>query len=51
MIRIFEQVIAGEKGITIDDYQSLDDHPELTLYEGYYREVGGQATDIHIEKK
>ena len=51
MIRIFDPATASGKGIAIGDYQSLDDQPELILYEGYYREVGGQATDIRIEKK
>ena len=51
MIRIFDPAAADKKGIAIDDYQSLDNHPELILYEGYYREVSGHATDIRIEKK
>ncbi len=51
MIRIFDPAAVKEKGIVIDDYDSLDNHPELILYEGCYREVGGQATDIRIEKK
>ena len=55
MFRIFNPFVTDEKGVSIDvatdDYESLDNHPELVLYEGYYREVGGQATDIHIEKK
>ena len=51
MIRIFDPGTANQKGVTIDDYKSLDNHPDLILYEGYYREVSGQATDIRIEKK
>jgi len=51
MIRIFDPATADKKGIAIDDYQSLDDHPELIPYVGYYREVSGQVTDIHIEKR
>ena len=51
MIRIFDPASADKRGITIDGYKSLDDHPELILYEGYYREVGGEATDINIKKK
>ena len=51
MIRIFDPAAAEEKGITIEDYESLDDHPELILYEGYYQENGRGETDIHIEKK
>jgi hypothetical protein len=51
MIRIFDPATADKQGVAIDDYDSLDDYPELILYEGYYREVSGQATDIHLEKK
>ena len=51
MIRIFAPAAAKEKGVAIDDYESLDSHLELILYQGYYLEIGGQARDIHIEKK
>lgn len=51
MIRIFDPATAKEKGVTIDDYGSLDNYPELVLCEGYYRDVDGQAVDIHIERK
>jgi hypothetical protein len=51
MIRIFNPNTAGEKGVTIDGYSSLDRHPELILYEGYYRDVNGEVMDINIEKR
>jgi len=51
VIRIFHPAIADKRGVAIEDYDSLDSHPELILYEGYYLEIGGQARDIHIEKK
>lgn len=51
MIRIFDPATAKEKGVAIEDYQSLDNHPDLILYEGYYREARGQITDGEIEKK
>ena len=51
MIRIFDPASATEKGVAIDDHESLDSHPELILYEGYYLKIGGEAKDIHIEKK
>jgi hypothetical protein len=51
MIRIFSPAVASEKGVTIEDYDSLDAHPELILYEGHYSETGeGKAMDIYIEK-
>ena len=51
MLRIFNPASARGKGVAIDGYGSLDNHPELILYEGYYREVDGQATDIKMERK
>jgi len=51
MIRIFDPAAADKKGVAIEDYDSLDGHPDLILYGGYYRSVLGVATDIHIEKK
>lgn len=55
MIRIFDPTAAKEKGVAIDDYESLDNHPDLIVYEGYYCETRGRlrsmVTDIHIEKK
>ncbi|MBN1161623.1 MAG: hypothetical protein JXA17_06740 [Dehalococcoidales bacterium] len=51
MIRIFNLDIAKERGINIDGYGSLDRHPELILYEGYYRDVDDEAMDINLKKK
>lgn len=35
LVRIFDPAVAKEKGVTVQDYASLNDHPELILYEGY----------------
>lgn len=52
MIRIFDPAAANQKGVAIEDYESLDSHPELILHEGYYEKTRhGEATNIHIEKK
>jgi hypothetical protein len=50
-IRIFYPGIAEEEGVTVDDYESLDNYPELVLYEGYYQVVDGQVVNIRIEKQ
>ena len=50
LIRIFDPAAADKKSVTIEDYESLDDHPELILYEGYCGESGGRL-NIHIGKK
>ena len=51
MVRIFDPSAASAQDVTVDNYRSLDDHPELILYEGYHRRGDGQAIEIHIEKK
>jgi hypothetical protein len=51
MIRIFNPDTAKKRGVTINNYSSLDRHPELILYDGHYREVDGIAMGINIEKK
>jgi hypothetical protein len=51
MVRIFHPIVAKEKGIKINSFESLDNHPDLVLYEGHYETFDGQATNIHIAKK
>jgi len=50
MIRIFDPAAADKESVAVEDYESLDNHPELILYEGYCREAGGRL-DIHMEEK
>jgi hypothetical protein len=50
MMRIFDPAAADKEDVVVEDYESLDNHPELILYEGYCREAGGQL-DIHMEEK
>jgi len=49
LIRIFDPDVAKEKDITIEDYESLNEHPELILYEGY--KVRGRGGEFIIEKR
>ena len=35
-VRVFDQAQAAAIGISVVDYTSLDDHPELILFEGWY---------------
>lgn len=51
MIRIFDPATAKEKDVAIEDYHSLDNNPDLILYEGYYSTSRGEMTDGVIEKK
>lgn len=51
MFRIFRPAATKGKGVTIDDYGSLDSYPELIHYEGYYQVTDGHAANIRIEKQ
>ena len=50
LVRIFDSTAEKKKGVTIADYVSLNDHPNLVLYEGYF--VGrGRARKAVIEPR
>jgi hypothetical protein len=51
MFRIFQPSAVKKKGIKIEDYDNLDEYPELVLYEGYYQANDGRADNIKIEKQ
>lgn len=36
LIRIFDDTTAMAKGVSVKNHTSLDDHPELILFEGWY---------------
>jgi len=35
-VRIFDESQAGSKSVTVKNYHSLEEHPELILFEGWY---------------
>ena len=45
-IRIFSRKSALEARVNIVNYNSLDDHPELIIYEGHYEKGDYQKTAI-----
>jgi hypothetical protein len=47
--RFFDNEEATKKGLTINDYESLNEHPELVLYEGYH--VAGKDGEIAVQKR
>lgn len=51
MFRIFPPTAAKGRGVTVEGYDSLDSHPELVLYEGYYQLTDSHADNIRIEKQ
>ena len=48
VVRFFNADQAKEKGITITDYESLNEHLEMIEYEGYY--VRGKGGEVIIKK-
>ena len=50
LVRIFSPASCKEKGVTVQDFDSLNEHPELILHEGYYWGRGGPG-EIVVEEK
>jgi hypothetical protein len=38
-IRIYDPLLAGERTVQVKSFASLDLHPELVLYEGYWEKA------------
>jgi hypothetical protein len=47
-VRVFDPAQVSEKGLKIRDYHSLDEHPDLILYEGWFNKRTGE---VKIEAK
>lgn len=43
LIRVFDETIAAETGVDVIDYESLDSHPELVIFEGWFDENSDTA--------
>ncbi len=41
--RVFDPVMAKQKKVAVTDYPSLDAHPELILYEGWYDKTSNKV--------
>jgi hypothetical protein len=46
-VRVFDDIQARAKGIRIRDYATLDDHPGLILFEGWYDKKSNMA---HVQE-
>jgi hypothetical protein len=42
-VRVFDPNANAKKGISVKDYNSLDQVPDLILYEGWYNKKSNQA--------
>jgi hypothetical protein len=49
LFRYFNPEVVQQKGLTINDYECLNEHPELILYEGY--QVLGKGGDLLIKER
>jgi len=47
-IRVFDESEALAKKVTVKDYASLDEHPDLIIYEGWFDEV---LKKVELEEK
>jgi hypothetical protein len=47
-VRVFDEGKAAQKNVTVKDYTSLDEHPELILYEGWFDK---RSYKVEIEEK
>jgi hypothetical protein len=48
VVLYFDTKAAEDKGLTLKDYESVKEHPELIRYEGYY--VHGSGGEINLKK-
>lgn len=47
-VRVFDETQASARGVRVENYNSLNEHPELILFEGWYDRKSWRA---HIEEK
>lgn len=50
LFRVFDPTSCQAKGIYVKDFDSLNEHPELILYEGHYYWIGAKS-EILMEKR
>ena len=47
LLRVFRWTEAQQRGIAVEGWETLDQHPELILFEGYQN----QDDEVHLEPK
>lgn len=47
-IRVFDEAKVGQARVSVKDYTSLDAHPELILYEGWFDK---KSMKVQVEEK
>jgi len=48
-VRIYDEWCTNNRGITVSDYASLDFHPDLVLFEGWFDKKAGTG-NIHLKE-
>lgn len=47
-VRVFDRAQVAEQKVSVQDYTSLDEHPELILFEGWFDK---KSMEVHTEEK
>ena len=47
-VRVFDDLEAATKKVKVQDYTSLDEHPELILFEGWF---DNESRQVQLEEK
>jgi len=47
-VRVFDEAQVGARKVAVNDYTSLNEHPDLILYEGWFDKKSGK---VQIEEK
>jgi hypothetical protein len=47
-VRVFDENQAGARGVRIKDYTTLDEYPDLILFEGWYDK---KSYKVHMEER
>jgi len=47
-VRVFDEIQAGARGVRVRDYTTLDEQPDLILFEGWYDKKSHRA---HVEER
>ncbi len=48
-VRVFDDLEAATKKIKVQDYTTLDEHPELILYEGWY-DLESRTVQLEVKR-
>jgi hypothetical protein len=47
-VRVFDEIQTRTKGVSVRDYTTFDEHPELILFEGWYDKKSNMA---HLQER